>query len=122
MMMRRSLAFVALVAAAVLACAPAARAAVPSNGNYIVQSDPGTVAGILVGFTLLSILGIGLCCLGEIARGCPGVLAMCFVFVGGWCGACNNVVLWPRAHLSAAPPRIASRAPACCAPRTSFSF
>ena len=71
LMMRRSLAFVALVAAAVLACAPAARAAVPSNGNYIVQSDPGTVAGILVGFTLLSILGIGLCCLGEIARGCP---------------------------------------------------
>ena len=42
------------------------RAAVPSNGGYIVQSDPGTVAGLLVGLTLLSILGIGLCCLGEI--------------------------------------------------------
>ena len=58
---------ISLFAAIVLACvAPVARAAVPSTGNYVVQSDPGTVAGVLVGFMLLSILAVGLCCLGEI--------------------------------------------------------
>ena len=55
-----------LAAAVILAAVAPASAAVPSEGNFIVQSDPGTVAGIIVGFTMLGILSIGLCCLGEI--------------------------------------------------------
>jgi len=55
-----------LAAAVLLACAAPALAAVPANGGFIVQSDPGTVAGILVGGMLIFILSIGLCCLGDI--------------------------------------------------------